>query len=124
MWKLVLVSMLWGITNAFMHKGTKIKNNNVKLSDNILVRIFQQSIFFLKNWKFTLPFALNQSGSILYMWVLGDKNINISSAVPICTALTSLFTAITAYILGEQRFEFNVIIGLLLIIIGTIFCQI
>ena len=120
MWKLVLVSLLWGCTNPFMREGSKpndTDNSSRKDNQNYIMKL----INFVKNWKFLIPFLLNQSGSILYMKSLGDYPISIT--VPVSTALTSFFTAITAFFLGERMLNKQSILALFLIIIGTILCQ-
>ena len=132
MWQLVLVSLLWGCTNPLMREGTKEqhdqetkKKDDETKNQGLLHQIKYQFIklfhFFL-NWRFSIPFVLNQSGSILYMYSLGS--LNISVAVPLCTGLTSLFTTITAiFVLGEQSFDMKTFFALVLIITGTILCQ-
>ncbi len=77
--------------------------------------------FFFRLEKFVIPFALNQSASLLYVYLLGSSGmshkvnqdhsanlisahimlLDISMAVPICNSLTFVFTAITSVILGE-----------------------
>ena len=118
MWKLFLVSLLWGCTNPFMREGSKSNINESNIQNQ---NYFIKLINFMKNWKFSLPFLLNQSGSILYMISLGDYPFSVT--VPVSTALTSFFTAITAYFLGEGMLDIRTIIALILIIIGTILCQ-
>ena len=120
MWKLVLVSLLWGVTNPFMREGSKDTDHdeeNDNNNSNYLIKL----IHFVKNWKFLVPFLLNQSGSILYMKALSDYPISIT--VPVSTALTSCFTAITAYCLGERIINKQSLFALVLIIIGTVLCQ-
>ena len=118
MWKLLIVSILWGCTNPFMREGSKETTETTTNNDtNYLTKL----VNFIKNWKFLLPFLLNQCGSILYMKSLGDYPISIT--VPISTALTSFFTTITAYFLGERMLNKQSLFALTLIIIGTILCQ-
>eukprot|EP01084_Bolivina_argentea_P266724 452531_1 len=116
MWKLLIVSILWGCTNPFMREASKT-NCNQSNNQNTMTKL----INFVKNWKFLIPFLLNQCGSILYMKSLADYPISLT--VPVSTALTAFFTAITAYFLGERHFNTQYLTALILIIIGTIFCQ-
>lgn len=77
--------------------------------------------------QFFVPFVLNQSGSVVYYYLLGTmgacaecwlrvRSLNrslmlplvplvaseVSLAVPICNSLAFAFTAVTAYVLGER----------------------
>ncbi|ETO29594.1 hypothetical protein RFI_07526 [Reticulomyxa filosa] len=130
MWRLLVVSLFWGCTNPLMRESTKthVKQQtavpNTQDRTNMLaffVAHLSQMIKFLSNWKFSIPFLLNQCGSVIYLWSLGSLNISI--AVPVCTALTALFTAITALVLGEQLLTKTVIKAMICITIGTILCQ-
>ncbi|KNC21682.1 hypothetical protein FF38_09797 [Lucilia cuprina] len=73
-------------------------------------------IWRLKYW---IPFLLNQSGSVLYVWTL--QTCNITVAVPVANSLTFAFTAITGYMLGEKIPGKNIIVGTLLVCIGSSF---
>ena len=55
----------------------------------------------LKNWKFLIPFGLNQFGSLLYYYSMGQYPISI--AVTVVNALTLIITTITSYALGEAK---------------------
>ena len=62
----LLVGALWGCTNPFLRSGSKgiLKENNSKT---------------LLNCRFVIPFALNQSGSLVYYYLLGteEKYLNV-----------------------------------------------
>lgn len=69
---LIFVGVIWGVTNPYMEQGTK-KNpeknpqkteKTIDLSWNSFLRTFS-------NLKFLIPFGLNQSGSLLYYFLLG-----------------------------------------------------
>jgi hypothetical protein len=99
----------------------------------------------LSNWRFSVPFLVNQSGSLLYFWLLGSAEI--SMAVPICNALTFIFTALAARLMGaypsrnchadlsrtlnvpsccdageEQRLTLRVVLGTAVIALGVAIC--
>ena len=101
LWLLVVASALWGCTNPLMREGTKPSNDNSNAQQGYLSKI----IGLITNWRFIVPFLLNQSGSIVYMKALGDNPLSV--AVPVSTALTAFFTAITAYLLGEKPMNSN-----------------
>uniref|UniRef100_H3HB45 BCNT-C domain-containing protein n=1 Tax=Phytophthora ramorum TaxID=164328 RepID=H3HB45_PHYRM len=70
---------------------------------------------------FVLPFALNQSGSVVYVYLLGSADI--SNAVPICNSLTFVFTAITSRLLGEKpQRPASTYTGMVLILLGVAIC--
>uniref|UniRef100_A0A1I8PJB9 Uncharacterized protein n=2 Tax=Stomoxys calcitrans TaxID=35570 RepID=A0A1I8PJB9_STOCA len=67
--------------------------------------------------KYWIPFLLNQMGSVVYVWTLQTSNIIV--AVPVANSLTFAFTALTGYCLGEKIPGKNVIIGSLLVCLGS-----
>ncbi|KAG7388570.1 hypothetical protein PHYPSEUDO_012207 [Phytophthora pseudosyringae] len=95
----LFVGALWGCTNPLIKRGS---NDDVMYTrkDNSVGEFVQQLVGLVKNWQFVLPFALNQSGSVVYVFLLGSADI--SNAVPICNSLTFVFTAITSRLLGEK----------------------
>ncbi|KAG6969114.1 hypothetical protein JG688_00005469 [Phytophthora aleatoria] len=95
----LIVGALWGCTNPLIKRGS---NDDVMYTrkDNSVGEIVKQLVGLVKNWQFVLPFALNQSGSVVYVYLLGSTDI--SNAVPICNSLTFVFTDITSRLLGEK----------------------
>lgn len=67
---LILVGIIWGVTNPFMEKGTKTENKSTEQQNN---QDFGWKSFIrtITNFKFFIPFLLNQSGSLLYYFLLG-----------------------------------------------------
>ncbi|RYG50114.1 hypothetical protein EON67_05865 [archaeon] len=75
----------------------------------------------LLNWRFSVPFLVNQTGSMVYNFLLG--NADISMASPICNSLTFVFTGITARALGEkQPITWQTVVGTALILAGVATC--
>ncbi|CAH0493387.1 unnamed protein product [Peronospora farinosa] len=95
----VFVGALWGCTNPFIKLGS---NDDVMYTrkDNSIGEYVNQLVGLVKNWQFVLPFIMNQSGSVAYVYLLSSTDI--SNAVPICNSLTFVFTAITSRLLGEK----------------------
>ena len=116
-----IVSAVWGCTNPCLRYGNEstptITNHN-----NVLLNFFHQIIVTLLNWKFSIPFLLNQSGSLLYVYLLGQAEI--SMAVPIINSLTFMNTFIASLIFGEKQQKCNLytIFGTLCILIGVAIC--
>lgn len=66
---LVFVGIIWGVTNPYMEKGTKVKAEG-KEEEKIDFG-WRSFIKTISNLKFLIPFGLNQSGSLLYYFLLG-----------------------------------------------------
>ena len=64
---LIFVGVIWGATNPYMEKGTKIAEVS-KVERDFSWKSFIKTI---SNLKFLIPFGLNQSGSLLYYFLLG-----------------------------------------------------
>ena len=90
---IVLAAVFWGVTNPFL------KNGGVGMEEESSV--VGKFIRLLKNWKFLIPFGLNQFGSLLYYYSMGQYPISI--AVTVVNALTLIITTITSYALGEAK---------------------
>ena len=85
-----------------------------KSIDNWLTRL----IPFLSNWRFALTFAVNQIGSVTFLWTLNKSYL--SFAVPVTNSLKFLFTFITGQFLGEGKLTKKSTIGVLCIFLGVI----
>lgn len=95
---LIAVGLLWGCTNPFIKLGSQgiEKIDTGSAAKNVWLELKTLALR-LKYW---IPFLLNQSGSVLYVWTL--QSCNITAAVPVANSLTFAFTAITGYMLGEK----------------------
>ncbi|CAI5727376.1 unnamed protein product [Peronospora effusa] len=116
----VFVGALWGCTNPFIKLGS---NDHIMYTrkDNSIGEYVNQLVGLVKNWQFVLPFLLNQSGSVAYVYLLSSTDI--SNAVPICNSLTFVFTAITSRLLGEKlQRPASTYTGMLLILLGVAIC--
>ncbi|OWZ17810.1 putative membrane protein [Phytophthora megakarya] len=116
----LFVGALWGCTNPLIKRGS---NDSVMYTrkSNSVGEFGKQLIGLVKNWQFVLPFALNQSGSVVYVYLLGSADI--SNAVPICNSLTFVFTAITSRLLGEKpQRPVSTYTGMFLILLGVAIC--
>ncbi|XP_055531379.1 uncharacterized protein LOC129722150 isoform X3 [Wyeomyia smithii] len=95
---IVLVALFWGATNPFIRRGS-LGYNNLK-SPTKLGQLWLELCFLLSRWQYLLPLALNQFGSVIYVFAL--QRSELSLVVPMANSLTFVFTAITARLLGEQ----------------------
>lgn len=131
---MLLVGALWGCTNPLLRKGsmetvsssssstnhsatTDNDKNEKKVSLSSLLRSFLR----FQVW---LPYALNQSGSIVFYLLLSKSSVDLSMAVPICNALALVFTFVTSwYVLGEPMHKpVQTIVGTVLIMVGVTIC--
>ncbi|XP_003403295.1 transmembrane protein 234 homolog [Bombus affinis] len=116
---LILVAFLWGVTNPFIKKGAK-GLENVKSSSKFC-QFFKELAFLITNLKYIIPFIINQCGSVLYFLTL--NKVDISLAIPVTNSLTFVITAITGWILGEEKIHKNTYMGMILILVGTVLCS-
>lgn len=112
-----LVALLWGVTNPLLRLGTK-DITKVKCA-SIFHQIIQEIIYLIKNWRFTLPFLLNQCGSVFYYITLGKTNLSIT--VPVVNSMTFVVTVIVGYFLGEKLNK-RVLFGSAMITFGVTLC--
>jgi hypothetical protein len=94
------VASVWGGTNPLLKRGNESTRAVSPSGSGPLVDALRQVLATLLNWRFSVPFLVNQSGSFLYVYLLGKSEI--SMAVPICNSLTILFTALASWALGEE----------------------
>ena len=115
---LTIVAFLWGGTNPFLKKGgagiERVKKNN------IFAQFFAEIWFLILNWKYMIPFILNQSGSLVFYLTLSSADLSI--AVPLTNSLTFIFTFLMGRFLGERTGNFEAYIGMLFVIIGLVMC--
>lgn len=77
---IVIISFIWGTSNPFIRKGALHKEcNSIKLSkekENYkILRYAVGGINFILNWRFSIPFLINQLGSVCFKEInLKQKN--------------------------------------------------
>ncbi|KJE91734.1 hypothetical protein CAOG_02829 [Capsaspora owczarzaki ATCC 30864] len=138
----VIVALCWGATNPFMAArsaadrptghphlsradaaavaaaAAAVARPAVRLSlSRWLAEQFTNAVL---RWRFIIPFAINQAGSLIYFVTLGSADI--SMAVPITNSLTLLFTSIAGRLLGEPVRMKETIVGGAFITIGVALC--
>ena len=106
---LILVGALWGCTNPLLRQGA------VAAADENLWRRLTQ-------WRVWVPYLLNQAGSVLYYWTLGQSDLSL--AVPICNALALVFSIVTSvFVVGEElRRPVGTVSGAVLVLVGVSMC--
>jgi drug/metabolite transporter (DMT)-like permease len=74
------------------------------------------------NWRFVVPYAVNQGGSMAFNMLLGAAPISL--AAPVVNSLTVVVTALTAHALGEkQTINRGTVLGTALVMGGVALCM-
>lgn len=116
---LITVAALWGFTNPFLKKGGK--GIEQIQSESRWLQVLYELLFLVSNWKYMLPFLVNQSGSVLYYVTL--SSVDLSLAVPVTNALTLVFTAVAGRLIGEDV-SLKTYAGTFLVMVGITLCVI
>lgn len=117
---LVLVAMLWGATNPFIKIASKNIEKVSSESSSKFVKFFKEFLHLFLNWRYMVPFLLNQCGSVLYVFCL--QNNSFSLVVPVTNSLTFVFTALAGILVGEAMPNKETVVGMGLVLIGTTLC--
>lgn len=115
---LCTVALLWGFTNPFIKQGgAGIERIS---TGNRVTQFLAELKFLFTNWKYLLPFSINQLGSVLFYITLSSTELSL--AVPITNSLTFVFTAIAGTLLGEKIESKETYIGMALVTLGVGLC--
>ncbi|MES1915330.1 MAG: hypothetical protein MHM6MM_007299 [Cercozoa sp. M6MM] len=126
--RFLLTGLLWGATNPFINsanakkdkkEGKSTSKQRQKDAENRskIAQIAAEIFAVFRNWRFLLPFGLNQLGSVSYTASL--QSAPVSLALPVCNALALLFTALVSNLLGEKRLTARGWLGIALIVAGV-----
>ncbi|XP_037297603.1 transmembrane protein 234 homolog [Manduca sexta] len=116
---LLLTGVFWGCTNPFIRQGTKgLRDVRAK---SRLGQAWAEVSFLLGNWRYVLPWLINQAGSLVYLAAV--QRAPLSIAVPTANSAAFALTAITGAAVGtEQPLDAGSILGITLIVAGTALC--
>ena len=110
-----LVGLLWGITNPLVKKGSEAAGHLHGKKNSIFAH--------LKTPSFIIPQLINQSGSILFILLLGQESADLSRVATLSNAVNLGSTALAEIALGES-FQLQYLIpGLFLLLIGVVLCS-
>ncbi|KAM6427717.1 transmembrane protein 234 [Liasis olivaceus] len=115
---LILVAVLWGATNPYLKRGTE-GLEQVKRESKPRQMLAEMK-FLCLNYKYMVPFALNQCGSFVYYLTLASTDLTL--AVPLCNSLALVFTMATGKVLGENVGGTRAALGMLLTVLGIAIC--
>jgi drug/metabolite transporter (DMT)-like permease len=109
----LLVSLLWGLTNPFIKRGSE----GLKGLPNWRAEIR----YLLTTPSFLIPQALNLVGSFLfYALLMGESQISI--LVPLVNSLVFVWTFLGSWWLESQQIRFKEIVAMSMIIFGASLC--
>jgi Putative transmembrane family 234 len=117
------VGAFWGCTNPMLRKGA-LEEHPFTTDDKefSLLSFLIVTLSKFRRIRVWLPYALNQCGSLLYYWLLASSDL--SMAVPVCNALSLVFSCITSYALGERADQpIRALVGSALVMIGVAICM-
>ena len=122
----VLVAFLWGATNPFLRAGAEDAARRASplgpRPASALGGAVHDAAVVLANWRFFLPFGVNQLGGVAFSLLLGAADLTL--AVLLVNSLTLLWTAVTArLVFGErERFTPARVAGAGLVVVGIALC--
>lgn len=118
----VVVALLWGCTNPLMKQGSagvetvSTSSTSSTSTPNLFRRTISELLYLVSNWRYTVPFLINQSGSVLYYWALSSTTLSV--AVPLTNSLTLVITVLVGKLLGEKSQGSLLYLGIILVFIG------
>lgn len=96
-------------------------SNESESASNVCATV-KRSLNKFRQVRVWLPYALNQCGSVLYYFLLASSDLSV--AVPVCNALSLVFSCITSYLLGERVDQpIKAIIGSAFVMAGVAICM-
>ncbi|XVF88586.1 hypothetical protein PTKIN_Ptkin19aG0062800 [Pterospermum kingtungense] len=128
--KMLAVGLIWGATNAAMHRGALLWDKSLKSTPapaNAPHKIHQKLLNSLSNWltllffwQYSLPFFINLSASATFFAILSQAPISL--AVPVTNATTFAATAVFGILLGEETRLGHALLGTGFIVLGVWLC--
>ncbi|PNH07826.1 Transmembrane protein 234 [Tetrabaena socialis] len=114
----LVVGLLWGVTNPFVKRGSEAVS--AKLSKLPSSGLPQQLRVWLSTPAFLIPQLLNQSGSALFIYLLGSNDISV--VVPAANAGSLVVNALADLALGEPLRVPHLLLGAALVAAGVYLC--
>ena len=112
---------IWGLTNPLIRLGAIKMAEEERQSQHKHSSFIVKILMILTNWKFYVPYLLNQSGSLVFYYLLSTSEVSMS--VPIVNSLTQIFTFLGSLALGEKMTNLPLAVaGSILITLGVSLC--
>jgi drug/metabolite transporter (DMT)-like permease len=123
---LVLVGACWGCTNPILRASSATSptgptadaapDKNATFAQSVV-----SSLSKFRRISVWLPYVVNQAGSLLYYFTLSQSDLSV--AVPVCNALSLVFSIITSYFMGERVDQpLRTMLGATLVMGGVAIC--
>uniref|UniRef100_A0A8C3H3V2 Uncharacterized protein n=1 Tax=Corvus moneduloides TaxID=1196302 RepID=A0A8C3H3V2_CORMO len=93
-----VVAVLWGREQPFLRAAAA--GMDELRGRGRLGQLLAELRFLCFNYKYLVPFLLNQGGSLLFYLTLASTDLSL--AVPLCNSLALVVTLVTGKILGED----------------------
>ena len=116
---LLLVALLWGLTNPLMKAGSR-GVENAKLGSRYW-GWFAEVLFLACQWRYVTSFLLNQCGSVLFYWTVSRSDVSL--VVPVTNSLTLVVTTLAGRVLlKEGAIPWRSYAGMALTLAGVTLC--
>lgn len=117
---LVVVGALWGCTNPLLRQGSLAAAAGGP--DPTTTTFWTHQLRKLRNCRVWMPYAVNQSGSLLFNLTLAQTELSL--AVPVANALALVFSVLTTIAIGEPLYQpVKTVIGAALVVGGVALCS-
>lgn len=98
---IIAVGFMWGATNPFLRLASKQRDENIVANDNeSLLELIHNFFKAFLIWRFSIPFALNQCGSIMFNALI--VHFPVTVVVPCVNAIQFIATMAVGRIMGEH----------------------
>uniref|UniRef100_A0A1I7TK96 Transmembrane protein 234 homolog n=1 Tax=Caenorhabditis tropicalis TaxID=1561998 RepID=A0A1I7TK96_9PELO len=98
---ITVVGFLWGATNPFLRAASRCHSiEKGGEGENNLITILTNFFKSFLDWRFTVPFLLNQSGSILFNVLVISFPVTV--VVPCVNAIQFVATFVVGRLIGEK----------------------
>lgn len=97
---IVVVGFVWGATNPFIRSASKAQSEKETNKNNgTLTKIILNFFVSFLDWKFSIPFALNQCGSVVFNALV--VHFPVTAVVPCVNAIQFVSTFFVGHLMGE-----------------------
>ena len=118
---LFIVGAMWGCTDPLLKVGAEgISEMGDRKGQGVVSSFLAEMKHLFLNWKYVVPFAVNQLGSLVYTYMLGQTELSV--AVPVANSLKFVFALLTGVALGEPLPSFKAFVGMAFVMLGTAVC--
>jgi len=119
-WPLLIVALLWGISNPMMKKGGEGVTKIAKSESSSFKNFFMEYYYLFSRPLYICSFFLNICGSALFYYSLSNSDITMIATIT--NSLTFITTTLTGKLLGEMS-NIYTYIGMVLVLIGVSLCM-